>query len=256
MPRFLHYIAAVFVLAVFTSSSRILPGRRKDGFPTVTALTPSSQVALAESLPTSATPVTDTQPSPTTTVDNTQPTGTNPIKLASVERLGYQLANNSCSHRDLGFTGKLGGNWYALFGDTLWCAPGVTDPEKDDSNFHGMVRDSVSLLTSDPLTVVDLNLNNDSPVQHQNQFVPYNTAWNETNTYGFGGTSLCETNNATGEGVIYYLVVRFSLLKPSQPARLPVLTFAHRTPSLPAAPSTISSAPASARSNSSTQSRP
>jgi hypothetical protein len=146
-------------------------------------------------------------PTATTPPDNTQPVGTNPIKIASAEHLGYQLANNSCSHRDLGFTGKLGENWYALFGDTLWCDQGVKEPESDTDGFHGMVRDAVSLLMSDPLSVVDLHLNDDAPVPHQLQFVPFNPAWNETNTYGFGGTSLCETDASTGDGVLYYLVV-------------------------------------------------
>ncbi|KAK3941410.1 hypothetical protein QBC46DRAFT_458297 [Diplogelasinospora grovesii] len=139
-------------------------------------------------------------------VDNTQAVGTNPIKISSVQRLGFQNASNSCSHRDLGFTGKIAGKWYAVFGDTLWCAPGVKDPAQDLPGFHGMVRDSVSLLTNDPLTVVDLNLNNDSPVKHQLQFVPFNPAWGETNMYGFGGTSLCETDARSGTGAVYYLV--------------------------------------------------
>ncbi|KAK0628785.1 hypothetical protein B0T17DRAFT_505415 [Bombardia bombarda] len=139
-------------------------------------------------------------------LDNTQPVGTNPISVSSVQRLGFQVANNSCSHRDLGFTGQIAGEWYAVFGDTLWCDTGVTNMAADTPGFHGMVRDAVSLLTDDPLTVVDLNLNNDHPVPHQLQFIPFNPAWGENNTYGFGGTSLCETDARTATAAIYYLV--------------------------------------------------
>ncbi|OTB01875.1 hypothetical protein M426DRAFT_323106 [Hypoxylon sp. CI-4A] len=136
--------------------------------------------------------------------DPTQPTGTNPISNFEAVFLGEQNANNSCSHRDLGFTGELQGRWYAVFGDTLWCAPGVTDPSDDDGEFHGMVRDAVSLMTENPLVVQDLHLNDDSPVPHQLQFVPFNELWGENNTFGFGGTSLVET--ADGAGAVYYLV--------------------------------------------------
>lgn len=140
-------------------------------------------------------------------VDNTQPAGTNPIENFSVEFLGEQVADNSASHRDLGFTGQLQGKWYAVYGDTLWCAPGVTHPAEDAEGFHGMVRDSLSALTDDPLIVHDLHLNNDQPVAHQNQFVPFNESWGETNTFGFGGTSIVETDSNTGTGALYYLVV-------------------------------------------------
>ncbi|TDZ39041.1 hypothetical protein C8035_v005713 [Colletotrichum spinosum] len=40
-------------------------------------------------------------------VDNTQPFGTNAINKPKVEHLGFQTADNSCSHRDLGFTGAI-----------------------------------------------------------------------------------------------------------------------------------------------------
>ncbi|KAI0173493.1 hypothetical protein GGR52DRAFT_543230 [Hypoxylon sp. FL1284] len=136
--------------------------------------------------------------------DNTQPAGTNPIARFATAYLGQQRPNNSCSHRDLGFAGALRGRWYAVFGDTLWCAPGVADPDADPAGFHGLVRDAVSLLTDDPLVVEDLHLNDDSPVAHPLQFVPFNASWNETNTFGFGGTSLVET--ADGAGAVYYLV--------------------------------------------------
>lgn len=40
-------------------------------------------------------------------IDNTQPLGTNPIGQFSVQYLGEQISDNSCSHRDLGFAGQL-----------------------------------------------------------------------------------------------------------------------------------------------------
>jgi len=43
--------------------------------------------------------------------DNTQPYGTNPIGGFSVEFLGNQTSDNSCSMRDLGFMGHMQGNW-------------------------------------------------------------------------------------------------------------------------------------------------
>ncbi|KAI0846353.1 hypothetical protein F5Y00DRAFT_272011 [Daldinia vernicosa] len=136
--------------------------------------------------------------------DPTQPVGTNPISKFETQYLGQQNPNNSCSHRDLGFTGELQGKWYAVYGDTLWCAPGVTDPSADPDGFHGLVRDAVSLMTDDPLVVADMHLNDDTPVRHQLQFVPFNADWGEENTYGFGGTSLFET--ADGAGGVFYLV--------------------------------------------------
>lgn len=110
-------------------------------------------------------------------VDNTQASGTNPIHNFPVKFLGNQVAENSCSHRDLGFTGHLRGKWYTVYGDTLWCAAGISDPTQDTDGFHGMVRDSVSVLTDDPLVVHDLNLNSDDPVAHQTQFVAFNDTW-------------------------------------------------------------------------------
>jgi hypothetical protein len=145
-------------------------------------------------------------PSP---ADNTQPAGDNSIGEFSVEFLGNQVADNSCSHRDLGFAGHIQDKWYAVYGDTLWCPPGVSDQDADtDGQFHGMVRDSVSALTDNPLVVHDLFLNIDSPVPHQKQFVPFEKKWGEDNLVGFGGTSLVETDYANATGAVYYLVVR------------------------------------------------
>lgn len=76
-----------------------------------------------------------------------------------------------------------------------------------DKDFHGMVRDSVALMTDDPLKVQDMNLNDDSPVPHPKQFVPFNEAWGETSSYGFGGTSLVETDHEAAEGAVFYVVV-------------------------------------------------
>ncbi|KAF6815743.1 conserved secreted protein [Colletotrichum plurivorum] len=136
-------------------------------------------------------------------MDNTQAVGTNPIYHPKVEYLGFQKADNSCSHRDLGFTGAIAGKWYAVWGDVLWCDAGVTDPEKDTPGFHGMVRDAVSATTNDPLIVHDLNLGDNG---RQRQFIPFNSSWGEKFDTGFGGTSLVETNAATGTGAVFYLV--------------------------------------------------
>ncbi|KAH8921194.1 hypothetical protein BT69DRAFT_1244487 [Atractiella rhizophila] len=134
--------------------------------------------------------------------DNTQPFGNNKIVNFSSAYLGEQ-SSAPCSHRDLGFTGKINGKWYAVYGDTLFCANGVTDPHLDDGQFHGMVRDAVASLSVDGLSATFLQLDGSG---HPKQFVPFNSAWGETNLYGFGGTSLCETNAASSQGAIYYLV--------------------------------------------------
>lgn len=137
------------------------------------------------------------------TLDNTQPAGENPIRGFTVDYLGEQLANNSCSHRDLGFAGSIAGQWFAVYGDTLWAAPGVRHPADDVDGFHGMVRNSVSRLGPDPLVVHDLNLNER---QRQNQFAQWKEEWGETNTTGFGGTSIVETDPQAGEGAVFFLV--------------------------------------------------
>ncbi|KXH42985.1 hypothetical protein CSIM01_01739 [Colletotrichum simmondsii] len=136
-------------------------------------------------------------------MDSTLPVGTNPIVNPKVEYLGFQHADNSCSHRDLGFTGSIAGKWYAVWGDVLWCDAGVTDPEKDTPGFHGMVRDAVSVMTKNPLVVHDLNLGENG---RQKQFIPFNSSWGEKVDTGFGGTSLVETNAETRTGAVFYLV--------------------------------------------------
>ncbi|KAK8131797.1 hypothetical protein PG984_008235 [Apiospora sp. TS-2023a] len=126
--------------------------------------------------------------------DNTQPAGVNLIShnhTFATQYLGLQLADNSASHRDLGFTGQLGGKWYAVYGDVLWCAPGVTDPAKDSPGFHGMVRDAISLCTDNPLVVHDLHLDK---AGRQQQFIPFNGSWGEAADFGFGGRN----GNKTG----------------------------------------------------------
>jgi hypothetical protein len=138
--------------------------------------------------------------------DNTAPAGSNPIVVSSAQFLGNLTADNSCSHRDLGFTGSIKGVWYNIWGDVIWCNSGVTNPNKDGKG-SGIVHDAISRATTDPLKVHDLNLNKDTPVAHQNQFVPYNTAFGENAETGFGGTSLCETNATSGEAAFFYLVV-------------------------------------------------
>ncbi|GJC98923.1 hypothetical protein ColKHC_07749 [Colletotrichum higginsianum] len=136
-------------------------------------------------------------------MDSTTAVGTNPIVDPKAEYLGLQKADNSCSHRDLGFTGAIAGKWYAVWGDVLWCDAGVTDPERDTPGFHGMVRDAVSATTGDPLLVHDLNLGDN---QRQRQFIPFNASWGEKFETGFGGTSLVETDAAAGTGAVFYLV--------------------------------------------------
>ena len=149
-------------------------------------------------------------------VDNTQPAGHNPVSLAfNAEYLGPQKSENSCVNRDLGFTGQIAGKWYAVWGDTSYCAPGVRDstsPEAMAGGFHGMVRDSISAMTISVLETQDLNLNSDTPISYPKQFVPYNSAWGEDGHTGFGGTSLCETNATTGEGLVFYAVVSYTLI--------------------------------------------
>ncbi|KAI1284025.1 hypothetical protein F5Y07DRAFT_407527 [Xylaria sp. FL0933] len=136
----------------------------------------------------------------------TDPVSTSPIVNFKTEFLGTQVASNSCSHRDLGFTGQLGGEWYAVYGDTLWCDAGVTDPDADPEGFHGIVRNSISRLGNDVLSVIDLNLNKDSPVPHQNEFITPDVDFGETSTYPFGVSSICEVDNTTATGAIFILV--------------------------------------------------
>ncbi|KAK8045657.1 hypothetical protein PG993_005681 [Apiospora rasikravindrae] len=131
--------------------------------------------------------------SPQKTIDNTKPVGNNIIShnhTSTTEFLGLQLANNSASHRDLGFTGQLGDRWYAV--------PGPRPP-----GFHGMVRDAISLCTDNPLVVHDLHLDSEG---RQQQFVPFNEEWGETADFGFGGTSLVEVDGETNTGALFYLI--------------------------------------------------
>ena len=64
--------------------------------------------SLALGLVASASPITRRA------VDNTLAVGVNPIGNFSVDHLGVQTSNNSCSHRDLGFTGSIAGTWSVL----------------------------------------------------------------------------------------------------------------------------------------------
>ena len=142
-------------------------------------------------------------------VDNTQPSGTNAVTSFHIDPLGMQTSANSCSNRDLGFTGEIAGTWYAVYGDTNWCAPGVTDPTKDDtSKFNGMVRDSIARMTNDVLHPVDLNLN---AGQRPQQLIPFNASWGESVEFGFGGTSICETDASQNQGIVFYAVASLTL---------------------------------------------
>ncbi|KAL5085863.1 hypothetical protein Trisim1_009933 [Trichoderma cf. simile WF8] len=149
------------------------------------------------------------QPKPWSGIDNTQPAGSNPILGFSTEYLGEQKSSNTAVRRDLGFAGHIGGQWFGVYGDTLWCSPGVTDPDldPDPEGFHGMVRNSVAVLTDDPLVVRFVHLNGDEPVAHPLQFTPFEERWGETNLFGFGGTSIVEVDGyGEGVGAVYYLI--------------------------------------------------
>ncbi|KAL7785872.1 hypothetical protein V8C37DRAFT_311453 [Trichoderma ceciliae] len=156
-------------------------------------------------------------------IDNTQPEGDNPIRGFSAEYLGEQRSSNSASRRDLGFAGHIQGRWYAVYGDTLWCAPGVTDPDRNPGGFHGMVRNSVSALTEDPLVVHDLHLNEDKPVPHPKQFTPFVEEWGETNLFGFGGTSIVEVDYERAVGALYYLINEHENYRHAGVARVEVI---------------------------------
>ncbi|KAL4969930.1 uncharacterized protein BDV14DRAFT_195468 [Aspergillus stella-maris] len=137
--------------------------------------------------------------------DNTQPSGTNPVTISQAEYLGEQTGSNSCTHRDLGFTGEFAGDWYALYGDTLYCESGVSSPDEDTSTaFNGMVRDALARLGNDPLSIEWTALNGDEPVRHPTQFIPYDESYGETSSTGFGGTSICSVNDTTA--MVFYLV--------------------------------------------------
>ncbi|KAL9106673.1 MAG: hypothetical protein Q9227_008325 [Pyrenula ochraceoflavens] len=137
-------------------------------------------------------------------IDNTQPSGINPISNFHVDSLGDQTSANSCVNRDLGFTGALGGTYYAVYGDTSWCASGVSDPSKNNfAVFSGMVRDTIAQVGNDPLHPTDFNLNSGDRPQ---QFIPFNASWSETQDFGFGGTSPCATDDSKSQGVVYYVI--------------------------------------------------
>ena len=137
--------------------------------------------------------------------DHTLPWGDNKVAVAGLEFLGIQTSNNSCARRDLGFTGKLGNHWYAIHGDALWCAPGITDPTGNKIEFRGMVRNTISLLTDDVLKPYDLYVDDTQPVPRPRQFFEFVKEWGEHQLTGFGGTSICATDEKTG--AVYYAVV-------------------------------------------------
>ncbi|UKZ57337.1 hypothetical protein TrVGV298_011190 [Trichoderma virens] len=123
-------------------------------------------------------------------IDNTQPAGENPIQGFSTEYLGEQKSSNTAIRRDLGFAGHIGGKWFGVYGDTLWCSPGVTDPERDPDpeGFHGMVRNSVAALTGDPLRRL-------------------RSGGGRRIWWDLGGTSVVEVDGeGEGVGAVYYLI--------------------------------------------------
>ncbi|KAL4799484.1 hypothetical protein BDV19DRAFT_385253 [Aspergillus venezuelensis] len=106
--------------------------------------------------------------------DITQPSGTNPVTFA--------------------------GSWYALYGDSLYCESGVSDPADDTGTaFNGMVRDAVARLGDDPLSIEWTALNANEP------FIPNDESYGETSSTGFGGTSICAVNDTTA--MVFYLPV-------------------------------------------------
>lgn len=126
-------------------------------------------------------------------INNTAPSGANPIQRCRVHFLGEQKPINSePSGRDLGFTGKLGGHWYAVYGDTIWEEP-----------FY-MIRNGIARTTADPLEVEDLHVRRDVP--RQNQFIPWNAAWGEKQDWFLGVSSILEVDEGTATGAIFYLV--------------------------------------------------
>lgn len=133
-------------------------------------------------------------------VNNSAPSGTNPIKRCRVQFLGEQKSINSePSDRDLGFTGKLGGHWYGVYGDTIWKNP-----------FY-MIRNGIARMTSHPLQVEDLHVRGDLP--RQNQFIPWNAAWGEKQDWFLGVSSILEVDERTVTGAILYLVTN-GIMKP------------------------------------------
>ncbi|KAI9660126.1 MAG: hypothetical protein M1821_001478 [Bathelium mastoideum] len=61
-------------------------------------------------------------------------------------------------------------------------------------------------MTDNVLEMHDVDLNSDYPVAYPKQFIPYNASWGENIDTGFGGTSLCETNGTTSQGLVFYVV--------------------------------------------------
>lgn len=139
--------------------------------------------------------------------DNTQPYGENHAFVTNLEFLGIQTSNNSCSRRDLGFTGKLGDHWYAIHGDAIWCAPNQTNAmaKTNDTMFRGMVRNTISMMTDDVLKPYDLYVDDRKPVPGPRQFFEFVREWGEHLLTGFGGTSICAVDEKTG--AVYYAIV-------------------------------------------------
>ncbi|KAM0809708.1 hypothetical protein AB5N19_10054 [Seiridium cardinale] len=137
--------------------------------------------------------------------DGTQPAGTDPVAKFSTEYLGSQHTDNGQAIGIWASQVSSAGIGMLSTAKFFGAAEGVPNPDKDTDGFHGRARDSLSKCTADdPLKVHDLNMNE---IACQLQFVPHNESWGETSSYVFGGTSLVETDDSTGTGAVFYLVV-------------------------------------------------
>ena len=120
-----------------------------------------------------------------------------PLTVTSTEFLGDVHSSTTYVARDLGFAGQIGNYVLESYGDTLFA-----DANYSTTPFRGMVSDSVALATHDPLTVLDVNLNEQG---YPRQFFPLLPEYGEDpSTYALGITNVVETS--PGVGVMYYLL--------------------------------------------------
>ena len=122
-----------------------------------------------------------------------------PLSVSSTKFLGDVHSSTTYVNRDLGFAGQVGSYVLLSYGDTLY-----TDANYSTTPipFRGIVSDSVAFATHDPLTVLDVNLNNASYPQ---QFFPLLSGYGEDpSTSAIGITNVVETY--PGIGVMFYLL--------------------------------------------------
>ncbi|KAK9784116.1 hypothetical protein SCAR479_00675 [Seiridium cardinale] len=119
------------------------------------------------------------------------PAGTDPVAKFSTEYLGPQHTDNGQAIGIWASQVSSAGIGMLSTAKFFGSAEGVPNPDKDTDGFHGGARDSLSKCTADdPL-----------------KFVPHNESWGETSSYVFGRTSLVETDDSTGTGAVFSLVV-------------------------------------------------